>query len=77
MSALLHFGVGAATGAAQSALLRRDATTKARPFGLLLRLAGVAAVLVAAALSGHLREAAAGWAIAYGLTTLLIARRWS
>jgi hypothetical protein len=77
LSALLYFGMGAAAGVAQSALLRRDATAGPRHFGLLLRLVVVGAVLVTAAVSGHLWEAAGGWALAYGLTTLLNARRWS
>lgn len=68
---------GAAAGVAQAVLLGRAVRAGAGPFGFLLRLLLVGAVLVASAPLGQLPAAAAGWAIGLVSGGVVSVRRWS
>jgi hypothetical protein len=66
---------GIAVGGLQATLLARAARRRAGGLGVLLRLGLVAAVLLVAARSGHLVAAAAGWALGFGVASLVWVRR--
>jgi hypothetical protein len=64
-------------GIAHGALLQRGARQGALPLGLVLRLLLVGMFLFAAAALGHVVAGAAGWAMGYSATCLVLVRRWS
>ncbi len=74
---VLYFALGAVAGVAQSMLLSRSARRGPNPLSVLVRLVAVAAVLVFAAVAGHLLVAAAGWLGAFLVTGAMLLWRWS
>lgn len=78
MTTCLWLGAGLLTGFAHAMMLSRTARrhTAWGPVWSLLRLAVVAGVLIAAALSGEIFAAAAGWLIGFvALATWFVMRR--
>ncbi len=74
---VLWFVGGVLVGWAQAVLLLKDAQRRGSVPTMLLRLVMVAAVLVPAALSGHLLGATAGWLGGHLVSVVVLARRLS
>jgi len=66
---------GATAGAAQAGLLGRSVRRGLHPFGLLVRIGLVAAVLVLAARAGHLVPGSVGWLAGFLVAAAIVHRR--
>ena len=78
MSGALAFAAGAAAGWMQACALERGARVGAwGPGVVLLRISLAGAVLIAAALRGHIVAVAGGWAVAFLVSVWVFARRWA
>ena len=75
VSAWFAVAIGCATGVAQTVLLRRATGRGQGAPGMLVRVLLVASVLLAAARSGPLAAAVAGWAAGFGAGAIALAWR--
>lgn len=75
MIALLFGVLGFVAGVVQAQLLSRAARRGPNPLSMMLRLLAVGAVLVGAAVAGHIFAAAAGWLIGYVASTAVAYQR--
>ena len=75
VSAWFAAAIGCATGVAQTVLLRRATGRGLGAPGMLVRVLLVASVLFAAALSGLLAAAVAGWTAGFGAGAVALARK--
>lgn len=78
MSTALAFAAGAMAGWLQAcALARGTRVGSLGPAAVLLRVLPVGAVLIAAALRGHVVAAASGWALTFLVSVWVLVRRWA
>lgn len=75
MTAAFFFGLGALAGVAQAALLAQAAARGSSALSLIARLSLVIAVLLPAALCGHLLASVAGWMPGFAGATAFAYRR--